>query len=219
MPRPSQHTDQRLIKAARGLIEETGCSGLNLRRVAERARVNLGMFHYHFGTKEEFCRQVLNNVYETFFKEFTLEAAGHEGPRENLRAALIVLAQFASDNRRLLFALLRDAMNGEAVVQTFLQANVPRHLGLIAALVSECQARGGPGRIPPVNSVATLVGAVVMPAILVEGLRRQAGRGQRQWLGALDHGVLTHEAIVQRVDAALTGLVPVGTVTTARRKA
>ncbi|MBC7946203.1 MAG: TetR/AcrR family transcriptional regulator, partial [Burkholderiales bacterium] len=50
MPRPSQNTDRRLIKAARKLLPETGCSGLNLRQVAVKAGVNLGMFHYHFKT-------------------------------------------------------------------------------------------------------------------------------------------------------------------------
>src|SRR5688572_1720742 len=131
MARPSQNTDQRLIQAARKLLPETGCSGLNLRQVAARAKVNLGMFHYHFKTKNEFLRQVLQEVYEEFFKELELEAAHYPTPKENLRAALSVFAAFARDNRRLFFALMRDAMNGEQVAQDFLRANLHRHIEIL----------------------------------------------------------------------------------------
>ena len=46
MTRPSQNTDWRLIRAGRELLPEPGITGLSLRREADRAGVNLGMFHW-----------------------------------------------------------------------------------------------------------------------------------------------------------------------------
>jgi AcrR family transcriptional regulator len=33
------------------LLPQTGCAGLSVRKVAERAGINLGMFHYHFKSR------------------------------------------------------------------------------------------------------------------------------------------------------------------------
>ena len=59
MSRPSRNVDALLLRAGRELYPETGAAGLSIRKVAERAGVNLGMFHYHFRTKEAFVRQLL----------------------------------------------------------------------------------------------------------------------------------------------------------------
>ena len=206
MPRPSQHTDRRLITAARALIEETGCSGLNLRQVAERAKVNLGMFHYHFGSKDEFCRRVLDEIYEAFFKEFRLEAAAHAAPVENLHAVLVVFGRFVRDNRRLLFALVRDAMGGEPAVQAFLQTNIPRHLRIIAGLVRQAQRDGSLARMRVTNAVVLLMSGVAMPAFLAEGVRRSTVRGSRPLTLLLETQTLSDAAIGQRVAATIAGL-------------
>ena len=54
MSRPSKNTDRLLIEAAKELIPEAGFKGLKIREVARKAGVNLGMFNYHFKTKEKF---------------------------------------------------------------------------------------------------------------------------------------------------------------------
>ncbi len=207
MPRPSQHTDRLLLDAARGFIEETGCSGLNLRKVAEKAQVNLGMFHYHFKTKDAFCRRLLDGVYEDFFKELTLESGSRDSPLDNLRAALLVFGRFARDNRRLVFALMRDAMADTAVVQEFLHANLPRHLGLIMRLVRQCQRQGQLRRMPLANATVTLMIGAAMPSVLAEGLRRQTlPEDGRAFLRVLDTQLLSDTALAQRIDVLIAGL-------------
>ncbi|MDD5303347.1 MAG: TetR/AcrR family transcriptional regulator [Elusimicrobia bacterium] len=114
MSRPSRSTDKLLIRAGRKLLPETGVSGLTLRRVALAAKVNLGMFHYHFGSKREFSRRVLQEIYEDFFKDFSVETGGPAPAKERLRRALNALARFARDNRKLILAIVRDMMEGEA---------------------------------------------------------------------------------------------------------
>ena len=59
MTRPSRNQDQLLIQAAKRLLPEMGISGMSLQRIADECGVNLGMFHYHFKTKDAFIRKVL----------------------------------------------------------------------------------------------------------------------------------------------------------------
>ncbi|MBC7944943.1 MAG: TetR/AcrR family transcriptional regulator, partial [Burkholderiales bacterium] len=189
-----------LIKAARKLLPETGCSGLNLRQVAVKAGVNLGMFHYHFKTKDEFLRHVLQEFYEEFFRHLQLEAAHHATPMENLRAALLLFATFARDNRQLLFALLRDAMNGEEVVQDFLRANLHRHVEILMRLIRECQTQGQLRELPPVNALVTLIVSSNLPSIISEGVRRaHPWPGKKNVNAMLETQLLSDAALAARI--------------------
>ncbi|NLX21679.1 MAG: helix-turn-helix transcriptional regulator [Phycisphaerae bacterium] len=55
----SERTKQSLIQAAGELLAERGVGEVSTRAVAERAGVNLGTIHYHFGGKEELFKEVL----------------------------------------------------------------------------------------------------------------------------------------------------------------
>ena len=59
MSRPSQNADQHLIEAAQKMLKHTSLSQMNIRQVAAEAGVNLGMFHYHFKTKDQFAKAVM----------------------------------------------------------------------------------------------------------------------------------------------------------------
>lgn len=204
MPRPSRHTDKQLIEAARELLDESGCDGLNLREVAARAGVNLGMFHYHFKTKREFCRRVLQDLYDNFFVELELESANHKDPVENLRNALMIFGRFLRDNRRIAFTIVRDLMGGNDLARGFARANAPRHIGVIAELVDKCQRGGRLPEVSAANFTITLLLAVGFPSIIGELLRRERGlRGRRKLQEVLDAEVLTDAAIAERIGLLL----------------
>ena len=69
MPRPSRNLDRALLAAGRELFPARGCAGLSVREVADAAGVNLGMFHYHFKSREAFLRALLQSVYEDLSSE------------------------------------------------------------------------------------------------------------------------------------------------------
>lgn len=50
---------ERLLDAAEGLFAEVGYSGVPVREIAARAKVNLGSIPYYFGTKEKLLKEVL----------------------------------------------------------------------------------------------------------------------------------------------------------------
>lgn len=209
MSRPSRSTDALLIRAGRKLLPETGVSGLTLRRVAAAAKVNLGMFHYHFGSKREFSRRVLAEIYNDFFRDFSSGTGAAAEPKARLRGALVALARFARDNRKIILAIVRDVMEGDPEATGFAKANIPRHMEVIAGLVRECQRRGELTEMPLPLAMSFLLGAAAMPNVAM-GVIEKAGARKPFGLSpaALFPLFSSDASIAIRVDLALAALSP-----------
>lgn len=200
MVRPSQYIDQLLLDAGLALLPETGCAGLSVRRLTQHAGVNLGMFHYHFKTKENFIKAVLQRTYEEMFSVLTLRVNPTHAPMQNLRDALAVLGSFGLKNRRLLVRILGDAMGGEPLSAEFLKANLPRHIEVVASLIQEAQREGTLAPAPVPQVIAFMAGAVVAPILVGTALQQNPGS---EGPAAL---VLSEQALAQRIEFALRGL-------------
>lgn len=205
MVRPSRNIDQLLINTARALLPETGTRNFSIRQLTERAGVNLGMFHYHFKTRENFLSIVLQGVYEEMFAQLTFQAKAERPPLENLRAAANVLGRFLRDNRLLLRRLMPDAMAGDPIARQFFRSNFPRHLGVMAQLVGEAQRSGVLQLLPLFQAMSFIGGAVAMPIMMATAVQAE-GFVPPAIGGNLDEDVLSDRAIAQRVDMALKGL-------------
>jgi AcrR family transcriptional regulator len=205
MARPSQNIDQRLLEAGFELLPQMGCRGLSARKLTEHAGVNLGMFHYHFKSKENFIRILLEQMYEQMFSLLVIKSGEGDSPLQHLRNALLVLAHFGRTNRRLLQRIFADAIAGEPVAIEFLQANIPRHLAVVARLIDEAQRNGQIVNAPLPQVIAFLAGSIMAPVLL--GAAMLADNMLPQAVGAmLEQEVLSKKAMEQRIDFALRGL-------------
>lgn len=205
MARPSQNIDQRLLAAGFELLPVTGCRGLSARKLTEHAGVNLGMFHYHFRTKDNFIRTLLNQTYEQMFSVLAIKAQEGKSPQQNLRNALKVLAHFGRTHQQLLLRIGADALAGEQVAAEFLQVNVPRHLSIIARLIDEAQRDGAIVNVPLPQVIAFLAGAIMAP-VLLGAAAQESSLLPAETSRLLEHEVLSKKATEQRIDFALRGL-------------
>jgi len=205
MARPSRNIDQLLINAALELLPAAGTRALSIRQVCEHAGVNLGMFHYHFKTRAVFLRAVLQQMYDGMFATLQLEVNRPAAPMDSLRAAMLTLACFARDHRRLLVRLIGDALAGEAVAIEFLQNNLPRHFGLIAKFITAAQRAGAMRRLPAMQAMAFLFGGAGAP-ILLGTATTDSGMLPAALVDQFATTVLTDDAIALRIDMALAGL-------------
>src|SRR4029078_3280887 len=102
-----------------------------VRSVAAHCGANPAMFHYHFRTKANFLRTLLQQMYEEMYAALS-GAAAQRGPAiERLRGALLALAGFDRDHREARGRVWMDALAGEPVAVEFMRANAPRHLDLL----------------------------------------------------------------------------------------
>jgi AcrR family transcriptional regulator len=205
VPRPSRNVDARLLAAGRELYPETGVAGLSVRKVAERAGANLGMFHYHFGTKDAFVRTLLQSLYEAMFAELELAAADSTSQIAALRGALQVIARFARDNRQLLRRLLADAALRERAALDFVRDNFPRHFGVVVALVAAAQRAGALKPVATAQAVTFIAGAIAAP-ILIGSALVDAGLAPPGLAERFEADVLSDAALAERIELALAGL-------------
>jgi AcrR family transcriptional regulator len=205
MPRPSRHLDRALLAAGRELLPVHGLSGLTIRQVCEAAGVNIGMFHYHFRTRETFLKALLQGAYEEMFSTLSAVATRQASWSATLRAALGVLGRFLLANRTLMARVLAEALAGDAVARSFLQENFPRHLRLITGMLVAGQAAGEFRPMAPMQAFAFCAGAVGL-APLIGGAILESGVLDEGFRTQLLSDVLTESAIDQRVDLALAAL-------------
>ena len=217
MPRPSRNLDRALIAAGRELFPARGCA-LSVREVADAAGVNLGMFHYHFKTREAFLRSLLQGLYEEMYSQLTFQGSREWGAVENLRAAMRFLGRFLRINRPILARVLADAVCGEPVAQQFLRDNFPRHLGVMQAHVAQGQKDGLIKPMPVPQAMGFLAGSLALP-IIFGGAAIDSGALAKPVAKALHAALLTDQAIDERIELALAALTLSSPAPQAPRKA
>jgi AcrR family transcriptional regulator len=207
MTRKKGQSDQRLLAAAQALLDENGFAGLKIRQVAAKAKVNLGMFHYHFKTKDEFARRVLEDVYERFFRNFSLESGSEGTPLERLRRSLNLAGRFVRDNRRMFLGMLSDTLQGNKIAARFVKENFPRHVMILIGLIRQCQEEELLDKNTLPNILPTLMASIMGPSMIVTLLDRVEAKTLFGVAIKLFQGqVLSDEAIAQRVEIVLKGL-------------
>ena len=172
MTKTTTGTDRLLIETAKRLIPRYGVSNLSIRELAAAAHVNLGLFHYHFKTKNQFFTIVLQEIYEKFFSEFSMEIAQGKNRKEQLRFAIENFARFTKKHRGLFFALIRDAINDEPCVLTFAKKNFARHGLILLDLVGASKRKGKGRELDRIQMLVFLMAAINGPLFAPEAIKR-----------------------------------------------
>jgi len=205
MPRPSRNLDVALIEAGRELFPERGCAEMSVREIAEKAGVNLGMFHYHFKSRDAFLRAMMQQGYEEMFSRLTLVDEQAGGTIDRLRYALRTISRFMRDNRRFVARLLTDALNGEAIARNFLRDNLPRHLDVVRGLIAAGQKERLFAPVPVPQALGVCVGSLAFP-VLAGGSLKDSGMLDPATAHMIDSVLLSNDALDQRIEMALKGI-------------
>jgi AcrR family transcriptional regulator len=209
MARPSRNIEQALLQSGRELYAERGAARLSVRALTQHAGVNLGMFHYHFKTKDAFLAQLLDGWYEEMFARLR-NSAQQAGPSiERLREALFFLASFVRDHAAILGRVISDAASGEPVAVEFMRTNAPRHLRVLLALMAQAQKEGSLAKVPPLQRFIFVMSGVAMPLIIAPGIR-SLGVAPGVLGDSLAAQVMSDKAIRQRIELALKALAVEG---------
>lgn len=164
MVRPSKNCDRLLLDAGIELLKEKGITGISVRQICDRAGVNLGMFTYHFRTKENFLRQLLTQAYDEFFRHIVTGVQDVDNPLERLLTVLDQAVDYIDSNRELARSLFKDGVRGTPLVAEMVSNNFPRHLKVIFELVRDSQKAGIlRDDLSPVQIMVTLGSTLFLP--------------------------------------------------------
>lgn len=175
MGRTSSNTDEKLVRAGVMLARKKGLKGFTVREVCSRSRVNLGMFHYYFKTRETFDAAVLGSLYGEMMQSITLNVQPHRSARENVAAILRAIYDFARKNRRLVSCLAGDAFSGDAQTLALVTRVCTRHVSVLLAELERARKQGRLRTACVRDAVLILVPQLVMAQGLL-GLGERLGK-------------------------------------------
>lgn len=189
-------TRERLLSAARELIEEGGYGAASVAAVAARAGVAAGTLYRHFRSKEELFVEVFRAVCDREERAMAAAAAARASDRtqvQRLERLLATFAQRALQRPRLAWALIAEPV--QELVDAERLAYRARYAELAAAALSDAIAAGE----VPEQDVAFVSAALIggCGEALVGPLSPPAG-GQP----AADETVLSLVAFVRRAIGA-----------------
>ncbi len=207
MSRPSSGTDIKLKSAGRRLLQEKGITGLSVREACRLAGINTGMFHYYFGSKDEFIKTILKEMYADFMVKLRSEAAVAGGPREKLKGALVAVGNFAREIRKAAPMLLADLAHGKKEAFLFLSGNFTGHIRYIAELAGECRPRSAVKEHSIPYIVGALIPVMVFP-VIIGGIMERNGVNALVGIKMEDllEEFLSEEGIRGRAEIALRGI-------------
>ena len=149
-------TRERLLAAARGLIEEGGYGSASVAAIAERAGVAAGTLYRHFPSKEDLFVEVFRSVCAGEERAmFAATTADSGSASERLQEVLATFAQRALRNRRLAWALIAEPVDPRVDAERL--AYRARYAELIAATLAAGIAAGE----LPTQDVALTAAALV----------------------------------------------------------
>jgi AcrR family transcriptional regulator len=154
---PAGTTRERLIDAARALLEEGGYAAASVQAIAERTGVAAGALYRHFPSKAELFVEVFRDAAKRDLAAMG-DAASSGGCIARLEAAVATHARRALRHRRLAWALVYEPVDPLVDAERLVyRREYCRHM---AALLRAAIAAG---EIPDQNaelSAAALVGAI-----------------------------------------------------------
>ena len=203
----SKRTRTRILTCGRRIVARSGLRGLTVRGVAAQAKVNLGTFVYHFGTRDDFLKEVMESWYAPIYSRlFELSVDEALPPLERMRRYVLQLAEFLSENRRFVRNLLIDAAGEEQAVR-FLKSLLGRHPLLLFRLIVEAQQAGDLPAGDPLKLGVYLVGATLLPTLWI-GVLMPDGLMLNETQPLPREMLFATEEIEQRFNWALQGLLP-----------
>jgi AcrR family transcriptional regulator len=188
-------TRDRLLTAARELIEEGGYSAAPVVAIAQRAGLAAGTLYRHFGSKEELFVEVFRSVCDREVQAMRSAAAAlsEASHVEALETVFATFAERALRRRRLAWALLAEPV--DPLVDAERLAYRERYAALVADVLRAAIAAGelpeqnveltaaalvggcGEALVGPLSPVGTRPPVAEILAALKAFVRRAAGAG------------------------------------------
>ncbi|ACC98594.1 Transcriptional regulator, TetR family [Elusimicrobium minutum Pei191] len=164
MGRTSSGNDTKLIKTGLELAKKNGLGGFSVRQLCAKSKVNLGMFHYYFGTKDNFDKVILNEIYQTMILRMKTSLEGT--PEENTRKLLYAVWDFIAENRILLSSLAGDVFSGNKNIIKYISENFTEHIFIMLGELEKAHKNKQLNTPSAADALILIIPPLALPNIL-----------------------------------------------------
>jgi TetR/AcrR family transcriptional repressor of nem operon len=105
-PQPAAGTAQRILDVAERLVQTRGFNGFSYADIAEALRVTKASLHYHFPSKADLGKRLIERYETAFLAALRAIEAGGAAPREQLKRYAQIYADVLRDDRMCLCGML-----------------------------------------------------------------------------------------------------------------
>src|SRR3954465_7311797 len=99
MARPQVASAQRILDVAERLVQTRGFNGFSYADIAEALDVTKASLHYHFPSKADLGRRLIERYEKTFVAALKAIGAAGAAPREQLKRYVRIYADVLRENR------------------------------------------------------------------------------------------------------------------------
>ena len=110
-------TREKILAAADGLFGEIGFDAATTRQIADISGVNKALIHYHFGSKDELFRALLDKYYEVLTGTLSKALTDEGSVQERFERVVDIYVDFLAENRNFSRMIQREASGGRHLDQ------------------------------------------------------------------------------------------------------
>ncbi len=165
-PERYSETEQRIFRAAIAVFAREGLKGARMREIAETAGLNKALVHYYFRSKERLYASVFEYIIRRHFSGmFRLVARTKPSPA-TLRLFIGKYIDLLRDNPHLVPFMAHELSHGSGTMRATMErifAETGEGPQVLVRWVREMAKARFIRRIDPVQFIATLIGACIIP--------------------------------------------------------
>lgn len=139
MSRPSANLDKKLIQAGKKIISKEGSQGLTIPKICQTANVNLGMFNYHFKTRDNYISILYENIRCDMLNFLKLEEVSEENALNQLKHAMLRLCEYTKKHQKFMRFLIIDGLITYKEIKKYIDRGIVRRYSLVPNLISKAQ--------------------------------------------------------------------------------
>ena len=142
MARPSQNLDQKLIELGKEKVVTQGISNLSIRQICLDAGINLGMFYYHFKSKENYIKALFNSLSRDLASGWLVEAAKLPASEQKLKRVLVLSAKMIREHRGTIETIIKDVNIFDKMYVDIIKELHDTWIKFYSDLIDECKNDG-----------------------------------------------------------------------------
>lgn len=154
-------TEQKIIVAANKLFTQKGYAATKTRDIANEANINPALLNYHFGSKENLFKVVIQEQYKMFINVMIPILSDKEASlKEKIKSIAKEYTDLLIENEKLPTFILNEWMINKQMFEMFAQSALQ-----IVQPVIEQQLKEGDLQISVADFITNVLGIIIFPFV------------------------------------------------------